>query len=91
MLSMTYDFEAHALYIYLNNSSQAVITQEVQAHHKQGMHVDIDGDGNVMGIEVLSPGSGPWPIQELLTRYPFDINTAYLLTVLAERYPLFNF
>lgn len=63
MISQSYDFDADALYIELNDR-QVARTVQVDA----GTLVDLDLDGNAVGIEVIQPQRS-WPLDEILSRF----------------------
>lgn len=48
----TYDPQADALYIYLQEDGRVTKTIRVD----DARNVDLDGQGNVVGVEILSPG-----------------------------------
>lgn len=85
-MNFTYDDEADALYISFNNSTK-VITQSMS----DLTMVDIDGDGKVSGIEILSPSRRDWKVREIMERYPLSVNESFFLLTLSERYLLFRF
>ena len=72
-MRVTYDPAADAMYLYLterpSGSPEIARTEEVAA----GVMLDLDGDGRVIGIEILSvsklPGAKPMQMAfEILTR-----------------------
>jgi uncharacterized protein YuzE len=63
MISQSYDLDARALYIELADR-QAARTEQVDT----GTLVDLDSDGNVIGIEVINPDRS-WPLEEILRRF----------------------
>lgn len=60
----TYDPQADALYIYLRDD--ASVSKTIQVDDQR--NVDVDAEGNAVGIEILSPGSF-FPVQDLITRF----------------------
>ena len=71
----TYDAQAEALYIGL---------REREGHVARTVEIDVstmadeDADGNLLGIEVLSPGR-LWPLAEVLKRYEVSADDAAML------------
>jgi uncharacterized protein YuzE len=59
----SYDPQADALYIYLRDDIP--VSKTIQIDDQR--NVDVDAHGDVVGIEVLSPGSY-FPIDDLITR-----------------------
>jgi uncharacterized protein YuzE len=57
------DEKTDALYIYLDNLRPAV-TRQVE----QGTIVDLDGDGRLIGIEVICRHRA-WPVEKILGAY----------------------
>lgn len=56
-MRITYDQEANAAYIYLEDSippGAAVSTHVCDAGIEGGIHLDFDKDGRLLGIEVLN-------------------------------------
>ena len=70
MISQTYDFDADALYIELAEPKAA---RTVQVDN--GTLVDLDADGQVVGIEVIQP-QRTWPLREILDRFAVPAATA---------------
>lgn len=60
----TYDPQADALYIYLREDAPVSKTFQFDGQR----NVDVDAQGDAVGIEVLSPGSS-FPIEDLITRF----------------------
>jgi uncharacterized protein YuzE len=63
MISQSYDLDAGALYIELADC-QVTRTEQVDP----GTLVDLDAEGNVIGIEVINP-ERLWPLAEILRRF----------------------
>lgn len=78
----TYDAQADALYIEIGEGGgetarEVARTVEIDDDGHWTM-VDLDADGNLLGIEVLSPGR-PWPLAEILKRYEVSADDAAML------------
>lgn len=67
MISQQYDMDANALYIELVAGQKAASTEEIDP----GTLVDLDANGQVIGIEVIHPNR-PWPLDEILDRFDID-------------------
>lgn len=93
-MNFAYDFDSDSFYLQLSDK-KVVLTQEPSFSDADGLrstfHVDIASDGTVVGVEILGPGRSPWPIRELIDRYPFSVYEAYVLVTLAERWRTFDF
>jgi uncharacterized protein YuzE len=63
MIRQTYDTQADALYIELEERDVAR-TQQIDP----GTLVDLDESGNVLGIEVIHPNR-QWPLGEIVDRF----------------------
>jgi uncharacterized protein YuzE len=63
MIRQSYDLDANALYITVTDLPIARTTQI-----DPGTLVDLDADGGVVGIEVISPERS-WPLGEILARF----------------------
>src|SRR5580693_6656007 len=88
-MQLEYDLNAGALYIRLTGST---IARTLEAGDNAA--VDLDADGGVVGIEVIS-ASHPWPLDDILASYhiPADeeaqIRTYFLFSApLVQRQPL---
>ena len=87
-MRFTYDLAVDALHITVRDSPSVLRTEETSS----GVHVDLDEDGHVCGIEILAASShADWDMTGLVWRYSLDINTAAFLIVLEERRSLFRF
>jgi len=62
-MQIQYDLTVGALYISLSDHA-VVRTQEID----DNTAIDLDGDGTVVGIEVVSMAH-PWPLPDILARY----------------------
>ena len=63
-MQLEYDLNAQALYIRLSDA-KIVRTREAG----DNAAVDLDADGDVVGIEVIAVGH-PWPMADILSAYP---------------------
>jgi uncharacterized protein YuzE len=63
MIRQSYDLDANALYITMTERS-IVRTAEIDS----GTLVDLDADGAVVGIEVITPDRC-WPVEDVLTKF----------------------
>lgn len=72
-MRQSYDATAGALYITLRDG-EAARTREVAG----GTNADLDADGRVLGIEILSPGR-PWPLQVILREHEISDEDAHSL------------
>lgn len=75
MAFFTYDAEADVLYVHLTEDLEAPIkrTEEVSPN----LHVDLDEDGRIVGVEFLYPrshGFDPGPIRE---RYGIELEIPF--------------
>lgn len=89
-MEFTYDFEANALYVYLQENTKKVsLTHEIN----DGVHVDLDANGQVLGIEILSPGQQEWPVYQIINAYGPVMSMSQIASfvMLATRYQLFDF
>lgn len=76
MLRTQYDDESDALYLRVGDGL-VTRTDEIGP----GTMVDIDAQGNVVGIEVLTPNRD-WPRSEILNRYRFAPDDVKILGAL---------
>lgn len=65
---LKYTDSADALYIYLKPGVKTTRGEEID----NGTIVDLDDQGDVVGIEVLSPARD-WPLEEIAERFPLDM------------------
>jgi uncharacterized protein YuzE len=65
MIRQSYDLDADALYIYVNEGARIASTAVVG----ESTIVDLDADRGVVGIEVIGLQQ-VWPIEEVLSRFP---------------------
>jgi uncharacterized protein YuzE len=67
VFTVTYDRDGHALYLRID--AAAVARSEVLSDG--GTVLDLDGEGRVVGVEVLAPGRD-WPVDEVIARIGAD-------------------
>jgi len=72
-MKFSYDADANALYITLRDGDVAR-TRELD----DSTMLDVDAAGNLLGIEVLNPGSG-WPLTGILRQYEIAEDDAQML------------
>ena len=72
----TYDPQADALYIYLQEGGDVAKTIVVDDMR----NVDLDAEGKVRGIEVLCPGTN-FPFRDLIDRFQLSEFTPFLESV----------
>jgi uncharacterized protein YuzE len=72
-MRIEWDAEADALYICVRDGNVAR-TAELGTN----CHVDVSMSGELIGIEVLSPGA-PWPLAEIITTYGLGEDEAHML------------
>jgi uncharacterized protein YuzE len=75
-MKVAYDQQADALYIELGN---AAVARTVQID--RGTLVDLDARGWLLGVELIRPAR-PWPLAEILNRFPAGSADARLLHLL---------
>jgi uncharacterized protein YuzE len=75
MAVYTYDEEAEALYVLLADEAQAAIdrTEEVGAN----LHVDLDAQGQVVGVEFLYPRTHGIEVGRVKERYGIDLEIPF--------------
>jgi len=75
MAYYTYDEEADALYILLVPEEDATIdrTEEVSPT----IHVDIDDQGQLVGVEVLSPTRGDVDLSSIRDRFGVEVRVPF--------------
>jgi uncharacterized protein YuzE len=75
-MKIAYDQQADALYVELE---AADVARTVQID--RGTLIDLDSQGRLIGVELIRPAR-PWPLDEILTRFPIDPTDARLLHLL---------
>jgi uncharacterized protein YuzE len=75
MAVYTYDEEADTLYVLLTDAAQAAIerTEEIGPN----LHVDLDAEGKVVGVEFLYPRTGGVEVREIKNRYGIDLEIPF--------------
>jgi uncharacterized protein YuzE len=76
-MKVEYDQQADALYIELISTIEVARTVEIDP----GTLVDLDADNKLIGVEIIRPAR-PWPVTEILSRFPADNSSARLLRLL---------
>lgn len=76
----TYDTDADAAYIRLSDHKVAR-TAEIDS----GTLVDLDADGQVVGVEVIGPRRD-WPLQQILDKFPVGSTASALLRASQHQY-----
>lgn len=78
MIRVDHDHDAAATYITVA-PAPAHRTREINSTTM----VDLDHDGNLVGIEILGRGQ-QWPVDQIITEYPLSDWDAAQLRALAE-------
>jgi uncharacterized protein YuzE len=75
MAVYTYDGDADVLYVLLVEEPEAAIerTEEIGPN----LHVDIDGDGKVVGVEFLYPRTRGIEVEEINERYGIGLEIPF--------------
>ena len=73
-MNVTYSETADALYFRLKPNVSPTHGEEIDS----GTIVDLDDNGEVVGIEVLSPARD-WPLEEIAERFPLSMSDHLLL------------
>jgi uncharacterized protein YuzE len=76
-MKVDYDQQADALYVTLTADAEVARTVQVDP----GTLVDRDGRGRLIGVELIRPAR-PWPLDEILSRFPAEYVDARLLRLL---------
>jgi uncharacterized protein YuzE len=71
MAVYTYDADADVLYVLLAEESEAAIERTEELGPT--LHVDLDAQGTVIGVEVLYPGTHGVDLGPVKERYGLDI------------------
>ncbi|WP_420614363.1 DUF2283 domain-containing protein [Candidatus Spongiisocius sp.] len=74
---LCYDLEANALYVGLASEGSVARTHTID----EGTMVDVDGQGAVIGIEVINPHR-EWPIDQIKERFKLPADQSRLLELL---------
>ena len=75
-MKVTYDQQADALYIQLDDAHVARTV-----HIDRGTLVDLDAQGHLIGVELIRPAR-PWPLATILNGFPVDPTSARILRLL---------
>ena len=76
IVTLEHDFDADALYIRLTDGT---VARTLEVDSDPCTMVDLDGDGNLIGIEVIDPDR-PWPLWKIMKSYDFsDADAAMLM------------
>lgn len=75
MAVYTYDAEADVLYVLLADEADAAIdrTEEIGPN----VHVDLDADGGVVGVEFLYPRRHGMDVEPVRARYVIDLRIPF--------------
>lgn len=84
-MNFTYDADKDTCYVHLRDG--AVVLQQTLDQ----VTVTIDEWGLILGLDIHHPGEGPWPMEDLLQRYPFPVAETIFLVTLSTRYLMFRF
>jgi uncharacterized protein YuzE len=71
MALYTYDEEADALYVLLAPEPEAAIDRTLELGER--LHVDLDADGRLVGVEILYPSLGDVDLEPLRDRYGLEL------------------
>lgn len=75
MAIYTYDEEADALYVLLVPEQEAAIHHTVEVSDR--LHVDIDEEGKLIGVEILYPRSGGVDLAEVRSQFGLDVRVPF--------------
>lgn len=75
MAVYTYDTEADALYVLLTEESQAAIDRTEELGPT--LHVDLDPNGEIVGVEFLYPRTHGLDVASLKERYGIDLDIPF--------------
>ena len=75
MAVYTYDEEADALYVLLIPETEIAIEQTVELDER--LHVDLDDQGRLVGIEILYPTHGPVDLKPIWDRYGLEVKLPF--------------
>lgn len=78
-MRVTYDHDARAIYFTLRELAEGEhAARTVQVGGDESTMADLDADGRLIGIEVLSPGRH-WPLHRILREYEIGDEDAMML------------
>jgi uncharacterized protein YuzE len=75
MAVYTYDEEDDSLYISLGDEDEDAVDQTVEMN--DCLSVDLDGSGQVIGIEVLNPSTQKIDLTPVLERFGIEIRMPF--------------
>jgi uncharacterized protein YuzE len=75
MAVYTYDTEADALYVLLAEESEAAIERTEELGPT--LHVDLDRDGTIVGVEFLYPRTHGVDVGSVKERYGIDLEIPF--------------
>jgi uncharacterized protein YuzE len=75
MAVYTYDAEADVLYVLLADDGEAAIERTEELGPT--LHVDIDADGEVVGVEFLYPRTHGLDVGEVRKRFGIDLEIPF--------------
>lgn len=75
MAVYTYDTEADALYVLLAEESEAAIDRTEELGPT--LHVDLDTDGRIVGVEFLYPRTHGLDVGSVKERYGVDLDIPF--------------
>jgi uncharacterized protein YuzE len=84
VISFETDIDADAMYVRLTD---AKVARTLEVDSDPCTMVDVDADGNLIGIEVIGPGRC-WPLQAVLKDYEIAKEDAQILMAIYPRPPL---
>ncbi len=75
MAVYTYDEEADALYVLVVSDADAAIKQTVEVDAR--VHVDLDDEGRVVGVEILNPTNGDNELASVRERFGLELKLPF--------------
>lgn len=75
MALYTYDEEADALYVLLASEATAAIGRTIALTDR--LHVDLDAEGDVVGVEILYPSRGGVDLEPVRVRFNIDLRIPF--------------
>lgn len=75
MAVYTYDTEADALYVLLAEESEAAIDRTEELGPT--VHVDVDSDGTIVGVEFLYPRTHGVDVRSVKERFGVDLEIPF--------------
>lgn len=71
----TYDSEADALYVLLRDEKEAAIARTEELGPT--LHVDLDEEGNLVGVEILYPRTEGVDVSAVTERYGIELTIPF--------------